>query len=114
MVVHEDGFMSVYVGSASVGQGLETVCAQIAADALQLPIEKIRVFHGSTPYLKEGFGAFHSRSVVMGGSAILDAAKNLTEKGGRSAEGTFARPHPTYSYGAAAAHVDVSERTTRV
>jgi carbon-monoxide dehydrogenase large subunit len=114
MVVHEDGFISVYVGSANVGQGLETVCAQIAADALQLPIEKIRVFHGSTPYLKEGFGAFHSRSVVMGGSAILDAAKNLKEKGGRSAEGTFANHHHTYAYGAAAAHVAVDPRTGHV
>jgi aerobic carbon-monoxide dehydrogenase large subunit len=114
MVVDEDGFISVYVGSANVGQGLETVCAQIAADALQMPIEKIRVFHGSTPYLKEGFGAFHSRSVVMGGSAILDAAKNLREKGGRSAEGTFANHHHTYAYGAAAAHVAVDPRTGHV
>jgi carbon-monoxide dehydrogenase large subunit len=114
MVVDEDGFISVYVGSANVGQGLETVCAQIAADALQMPIEKIRVFHGSTPYLKEGFGAFHSRSVVMGGSAILDAAKNLRAKGGRSAEGTFANHYHTYAYGAAAAHVAVDPRTGHV
>src|SRR5205814_6745861 len=63
------GGATVYVGSANVGQGLETVCAQIAAEALGLPIEKIRVLHGSTTRLKEGFGAFHSRSVVMGGSA---------------------------------------------
>ena len=114
LTLDDDGGVSVFVGSASVGQGLETVCAQIAADALQMPIEKIRVFHGSTPYLKEGFGAFHSRSVVMGGSAILDAAKNLKEKGGRSAEGTFANHHHTYAYGAAAAHVAVDPRTGHV
>ena len=59
------GGATVYVGSANVGQGLETVCAQIAAEALDLPMEKIRVLHGSTTHLKEGFGAFHSRSVVM-------------------------------------------------
>jgi len=111
LTLDDDGGVSLFVGSASVGQGLETVCAQIAADALQMPIEKIRVFHGSTPYLKEGFGAFHSRSVVMGGSAILDAAKNLKEKGGRCAEGTFANHHHTYAYGAAAAHVAVDPRT---
>jgi carbon-monoxide dehydrogenase large subunit len=40
-------------------------------------MERIRFYHGSTTYLKEGFGSFHSRSVVMGGSAILDAARNL-------------------------------------
>jgi carbon-monoxide dehydrogenase large subunit len=77
MVVDPDGFISVFVGSANVGQGLETVAVQIAADALGVQMERIRFYHGSTTYLKEGFGAYHSRSVVMGGSAILDAANNL-------------------------------------
>jgi carbon-monoxide dehydrogenase large subunit len=108
------GGATVYIGSANVGQGLETVCAQIAAEALDLPMEKIRVLHGSTTHLKEGFGAFHSRSVVMGGSAILDAAKKLKESGARSAEGTFAGHLHTYSYGAAAAHVAVDPRTGHV
>src|SRR6059058_3223681 len=108
------GGATVYVGSANVGQGLETVCAQIAAEALDLPMEKIRVLHGSTTYLKEGFGAFHSRSVVMGGSAILDAAQKLKASGAKSAEGTFAGHLHTYSYGAAAAHVAVDPRTGHV
>lgn len=112
--LHDDGAATVTVGSANVGQGLETVCAQIAAEALGLPVEKIRVLHGSTTLLKEGFGAFHSRSVVMGGSAILDAAKKLKESGGRSADGTFAGHKHTYSYGAAAAHVSVDPRTGHV
>ena len=42
--------------------------AQIAADALELPMERIRVFHGSTTYLKEGWGSYGSRATVMGGS----------------------------------------------
>src|SRR5438067_3928425 len=109
-----DGGATVYVGSANVGQGLETVCAQIAAEALDLPMEKIRVLHGSTTHLKEGFGAFHSRSVVMGGSAILDAAQKLKASGAKSAEGTFAGHLHTYSYGAAAAHVAVDPRTGHV
>jgi aerobic carbon-monoxide dehydrogenase large subunit len=117
IALDDDGGVSVFVGSASVGQGLETVMAQIAADALSMDLQKIRVFHGSTTHLKEGFGAFHSRSVVMGGSAVLDAAKNLREAmktGGRSAEGTFANHHHTYAYGAAAAHVAVDPRTGHV
>jgi aerobic carbon-monoxide dehydrogenase large subunit len=109
-----DGGATVYVGSANVGQGLETVCAQIAAEALGLPVEKIRVLHGSTTYLKEGFGAFHSRSVVMGGSAILDAARKIRESGVRVADGTFAGHKHTYAYGAAAAHVAVDPRTGHV
>ena len=45
-----DGSISVYVGSSSVGQGVETVFAQIAADALERPIEAIHgVYHGSLP-----------------------------------------------------------------
>jgi carbon-monoxide dehydrogenase large subunit len=112
--LHDDGSATVFVGSANVGQGLETVCAQIAAEALGMPMEKIRVLHGSTTHLKEGFGAFHSRSVVMGGSAILDAAKKLKASGAKSAEGTFAGHKHTYSYGAAAAHVAVDPRTGHV
>lgn len=112
--LHPDRSATVSVGSANVGQGLETVCAQIASDALGVPVERIRVLHGSTTHLKEGFGAFHSRSVVMGGSAILDAAKKLRESGGSSAEGTFAGHKHTYSYGAAAAHVAVDPRTGHI
>jgi carbon-monoxide dehydrogenase large subunit len=77
VAIEDDGNISVFVGSAMVGQGLETICAQIAADALGVPIERITVFHGSTTYLHEGFGSFASRSTVMGGSAIIDAAESL-------------------------------------
>jgi len=75
-----DGRIAVYVGSSGIGQGVETVFAQIAADALDLPMDAIAgVFHGSTDYLAEGFGSYSSRSVVMGGSAVLDAAGKLKE-----------------------------------
>jgi len=73
-----DGAVTVFIGSSAVGQGVETVFAQIAADALELPMERIAgVFHGSTAYVSDGYGAYHSRSIVMGGSALLDAVKNL-------------------------------------
>ena len=72
-----DGTVSVYVGSAAVGQGLETVMAQIAADTLGLPLGQVRVLHGSTPFLNEGYGAFASRSTVLGGSAVFEAANEL-------------------------------------
>jgi carbon-monoxide dehydrogenase large subunit len=80
LVLESDGTVSVYVGSSSVGQGLETVCAQIAADALEVPLARIRgVYHGSTAHVSEGFGSYSSRSVVMGGSAIVDAAGKLRQ-----------------------------------
>jgi carbon-monoxide dehydrogenase large subunit len=76
--VNDDGTITVYMGTASVGQGVETVYAQIAADALEVPIERIRhVYHGSTGIVSDGYGAYHSRSVVMGGSAVLDAAEKF-------------------------------------
>jgi carbon-monoxide dehydrogenase large subunit len=80
IVLEPDGFYSVYVGSSAIGQGLETAFAQIAADALEVSLERIRgVFHGTTSYVSDGYGAYHSRSVVMGGSAMLDAANKLRE-----------------------------------
>jgi carbon-monoxide dehydrogenase large subunit len=81
LVLESDGRFSVYIGSSANGQGLETVMTQIAADALGVPMERIRgVFHGSTTYVKEGRGAFSSRSVVMGGSAIVTVAKQLLDR----------------------------------
>ena len=80
IVLERDGLYSVYVGSSAIGQGLETAFAQIAADVLEVTIDRIRgVFHGSTSYVDDGYGAYHSRSVVMGGSAILDAAAKLRD-----------------------------------
>jgi aerobic carbon-monoxide dehydrogenase large subunit len=77
MTLERDGQINVAVGSSVLGQGLETVFAQIAADAMGLPINIFSVSHGSTTIIDEGFGTYHSRAVVMGGSAILDGAKNL-------------------------------------
>jgi carbon-monoxide dehydrogenase large subunit len=73
-----DGTLTVYMGSSGVGQGLETAFAQIAADVMDVPMERINhVFHGSTAYVSDGYGSYHSRSIVMGGSALLDAAQKL-------------------------------------
>jgi carbon-monoxide dehydrogenase large subunit len=80
LVLESDGTLTVYVGSSGVGQGLETAFAQIAADAMEMPMDRINnVFHGSTAYVSDGYGAYHSRSIVMGGSAVLDAATKLRQ-----------------------------------
>ncbi|MDB5510127.1 MAG: Carbon-monoxide dehydrogenase [Hyphomicrobiales bacterium] len=77
LVLETDGSLTVYLGSSAVGQGLQTIMTQIAADAMEFPFERIRVLHGSTSHVTEGFGSYHSRSTVMGGSAILLAADKL-------------------------------------
>jgi carbon-monoxide dehydrogenase large subunit len=79
MTVAADGSVAVSVGSTALGQGLQTVMSQIAADALSLPIERVRLTHGSTTLLSDGVGSYHSRATVMGGSAILLAAQALLE-----------------------------------
>jgi carbon-monoxide dehydrogenase large subunit len=76
-VVEADGSVTVYVGSSVLGQGLETTLAQVAADTLKLAFERIRILHGSTTYVREGFGTFASRSMVVGGSAVKDTCDNL-------------------------------------
>ncbi len=85
----QGGNVAVYVGSSAIGQGLETIMAQIAADALEIPIDRIRVMHGSTTYLAEGFGSYGSRGTVMGGSAVLVAADALLQKFRAAAAGHF-------------------------
>ena len=79
MEIEADGSVAVYAGSSAIGQGLETVLSQIAADALEISIDRIKLYHGSTTYLKEGWGSYGSRATVMGGNAVIDAATKLLE-----------------------------------
>jgi carbon-monoxide dehydrogenase large subunit len=80
MVIEKDGSVTVSMGSSAVGQGIETIMAQIAADALELPLDRVRIYHGSTNLLPDGFGSYGSRSTVMGGSALVVNATALLEK----------------------------------
>ena len=80
LVLGTDGVLTVYLGSSAVGQGLQTIMTQIAADAMEMPLNRICVLHGSTSHVKDGFGSYHSRSTVMGGSAILLAAEKLKDR----------------------------------
>ena len=68
------------VGSTSSGQGHETVFAQVCADALQLPLDRIRIVCASTDELEEGFGTWHSRSAVMSGNAVRTTAHAFIER----------------------------------
>lgn len=77
VAVEPNGTVIVYVGSSAIGQGLETILAQIAADCLGLDIGCFIVRHGSTAHVRNGHGSYGSRSTVMGGSAVLLAAENL-------------------------------------
>lgn len=89
IVSQQDGTVDVSVGSSAIGQGLETVLSQIAADALGLDMSRIRLLHGSTSLLHEGFGSFASRATVMGGGAVINAANCFLEAFRLAAAGEF-------------------------
>lgn len=72
--LEDDGTINVAVGSSVLGQGLETTLAQIAGDALNLPVSAFRIDHRSTARLAEGLGTYHGRSIIVGGSAVVDGA----------------------------------------
>ena len=72
-----DGSIEVITGVASIGQGVETVVAQICADALGVNYSDIKVIHGQTDRIDKGMGAFASRVTVMCGEATRLAATKL-------------------------------------
>jgi CO/xanthine dehydrogenase Mo-binding subunit len=74
------GLVSVYTGAASVGQGLETVLAQIVADQLSVDMQDIRVIHGDTDVVPYGNGSFASRASVMAGNAANGAALEVMKR----------------------------------
>ena len=78
--IRVDGSVEVVTGAASVGQGIETVIAQICADDLDMDYRNIEVVHGQTDRIARGMGAFASRVTVMTGSATrlaTDAVKEV-------------------------------------
>jgi carbon-monoxide dehydrogenase large subunit len=75
--VKSDASIEVVTGVASLGQGVETAIAQIAADALGVNYRNIKVIHGQTNRIDKGMGAFASRVTVMCGEATRLAAVKL-------------------------------------
>jgi carbon-monoxide dehydrogenase large subunit/6-hydroxypseudooxynicotine dehydrogenase subunit gamma len=78
--VGTDGLVEVVTGAASVGQGVETVIAQICAEKLGASYDNVSVIHGQTNRIARGLGAFASRVSVMTGEATRQAALKLRDK----------------------------------
>ena len=74
------GAVEVVTGGASLGQGFETVMAQVAAEMLGVDYQRVTVIHGQTDRISHGIGAHASRATVMTASATRVAALNLREK----------------------------------
>jgi carbon-monoxide dehydrogenase large subunit len=75
-----DGQAIVKTGSFSHGQGHETTFAQIAADHLGIPIERITVIKGDTDAVPRGTGTYGSKSVQIGGAAAAQASDRVVER----------------------------------
>ena len=80
ITINTKGLVEVVTGAASVGQGVETVIAQICADTLGVTYDSINVVHGQTSRIGRGLGAFASRVTVMTGEATRLAATKLRER----------------------------------
>jgi carbon-monoxide dehydrogenase large subunit len=105
-----DGKLIVRTGSSPHGQGHETVFAQIAADELGIDPADVQVLWGDTAETPAGIGTFASRSVAMGGSALLLALRKLKEQGGDRASARF-ESELAFSSGAYAAAVEIVRET---
>jgi aerobic carbon-monoxide dehydrogenase large subunit len=79
--VHPTGSVSILTGSHSHGQGHETTFSQLVADRLGIPIESVEIVHGDTAKIPYGMGTYGSRSLAVGGSAIVKAMDKVVAKG---------------------------------
>ncbi|WP_114814130.1 xanthine dehydrogenase family protein molybdopterin-binding subunit [Paraburkholderia kururiensis] len=78
--VHPTGSVTVFTGSHSHGQGHETTFAQVVSDRLGVPIDNIEIVHGDTGRIPFGMGTYGSRSIAVGGSAIMKALDKIEAK----------------------------------
>jgi aerobic carbon-monoxide dehydrogenase large subunit len=79
--VNPTGSVTVFTGSHSHGQGHETTFAQLISERLNIPIEQVDIVHGDTGRVPFGMGTYGSRSLSVGGSAIMKALDKIEAKG---------------------------------
>ena len=79
--VHPTGSVTVFTGSHSHGQGHETTFAQVVASRLGMSVDNVDIVHGDTGRIPFGMGTYGSRSLSVGGSAIVKALDKVIAKG---------------------------------
>jgi len=79
--VHPTGSVTVFTGTHSHGQGHETTLAQLVCDQLGVPLSQVDVVHGDTAKIPFGMGTYGSRSLAVGGSAMVKAMDKIIAKG---------------------------------
>ncbi len=115
-----DGSVVLFTGSSTHGQGHETTFAQIVAEELGIEPAAVAVRWGDSAEIPEGTGTFGSRSVTVGGSAALLAARAVRvrlaagEEPPLEASTCFELPGPVFSFGACVVPVEIEAETGEV
>jgi carbon-monoxide dehydrogenase large subunit len=78
--VHPTGSVTVFTGSHSHGQGHETTFAQVVASRLGISVDAVDIVHGDTGRVPFGMGTYGSRSISVGGAAIMKALDKIEAK----------------------------------
>ena len=78
--VDRSGTVTVVTGVQELGQGTTETIAKLVSDELKIPIEKVKVIYGDTALAQYGGGAFGSRSLILGGSAAVKAARKIRNR----------------------------------
>jgi putative selenate reductase molybdopterin-binding subunit len=80
IIMNEDGSFRLLVGATDLGTGSDTVLAQIAAEVLAVPVEKIVVYSSDTDFTPFDKGAYASSTTYVSGNAVLQAAEKVKEQ----------------------------------
>jgi len=86
-----DGGVTIHTGAAEIGQGSDTMVAQMVAEVLGVTMKRIRVVAVDTDVSPVDLGSYSSRVTFMNGNAAIEAAQKIREELGRAAEVLFAR-----------------------
>ncbi len=130
-VQEEDGRITVYSGASDIGQGSDTMLAQVTAEVLNLSLEDICVVTADTDQCPIDLGSYSSRVTFMAGNAAREAALNLKQalaageppvgigeyispEMGGTYKGAGAGLSPSYSFGASVAEVEVNPETGQI
>jgi carbon-monoxide dehydrogenase large subunit len=120
VTVEGDGRVICRTGSSPHGQGHETTFAQLVADALDVEPSDVEVRWGDSAEIPAGMGTFASRSVTVGGSALVLALEDVRAQLAAGAppplhaSARFELPGPAFSHGAYVAVVEIERETGEV
>ena len=89
VTMSNDGKVTVYTGTSPHGQGHETSWAMLASSELGVPMADVTVVHGDTDLVPDGVGTYGSRSLQLGGGAVVKVSRELVDEAKRIAARHF-------------------------